>query len=768
MVGLDEYIKAVLEGSAPLKCYRVQFSLDKLTPGIDNIRYDVNISAAFRETTTQLVAKLILGEVKKLGGHLIEKNNSRIDTDWHEFQKGFSDILLSAVNRAKQVREPQIVSLAQAAVTKMCRETIQSQFGDLVKKYRKQIRKHEISRSHDLASLFRSKESMALLQQNLIPITSHVARELMKNIMEAWERDIHKSYIANFGSRALVPREFFYNPVLFVNGAIDDFFMIREYVLLGHRMSDPLRYDALLTMIKQFLGNVLPIQPVPKDPLAAGGYKFQDPDREESENRDARDIELDGILGCVDNIDTLFNFLASLDSWAEKKKKDAPREELEQLKKLAVAQKQLLGAFYDHCRKTGLMDPIMAYYGMQPVLSVYCPPLLPNDLLNYFVNKRERKKVLDKLKRLKSRAGYQVPLKPLSKAARCYRRVSKTKKFEYLIAFLRAFSAYHRDFKNFQLISENLQWVNLLDDEKRINLSRVNRTLYEFFRPDEQMPERRPVRNHVIIKADVRGSTELTSRLSDKRLNPASYFSLNFFDPITGILPEYNAAKVFIEGDALILSIVEKEDTPEDWYAVARACGLAIRILKIVRQHNEESRKHQLPVLEQGIGICYLDTAPTYLFDGDNRIMISAAISRADRLSGCHKGLRKHLENKMETFNLFVFMSSSAGPVPDESDYLRYNVNGIQLDNFAFHKLSREIDLKQMVLNIPEVSKSKISVYTGIFPTQTRQYQRIVIREAMIPIINPETYRLEGMTSERYYEVCTSSLIYDHVNKALL
>ena len=73
-----------------------------------------------------------------------------------------------------------------------------------------------------------------------------------------------------------------------------------------------------------------------------------------------------------------------------------------------------------------------------------------------------------------------------------------------------------------------------------------------------------------------------------------------------------------------------------------------------------------------------------------------------------------------------------------------------------------------MVLNIPEVSKSKISVYTGIFPTQSRQYQRVVIREAMIPIINPETFRLEGMTSERYYEVCTSSLIYDHVNKALL
>ncbi len=768
MLELTTYAQQVLDNNGSLAQYHVHFSLDKLTPGIDNVRYDVNISIDFRNITAQLVGKLMLDRVKALGGHIITENHSRIDTEWNEFQNGFSEVLLSAVNKAKQVREPQIVSLAQAAVTRMCKEIIQSQFGDLIKKYRKQIRKHEISRSHDLGSLFRAKEDMALLQQNLINITSHVARELMKNILEAWERDIHKSYIANFGNHVSVTREFFYNPVLFVDGAIDDFFMLKEYVLLGHRMSDPLRYDALLALIKDFLADVLP--PEQMAPVVPRGISGRmkiiggtetDPDRE-------RDRVLDRILCCVENIDRLFNCFASTENRQHPKTTKGGSEERERLKKLAAAQKQLLTGFYNHCCQAGLMDPIMAYYGMQTIISVYCPPLLPNDILNFFVNSNERKKVLDKLKRLRSRFGYQVSLKPLFKAAKSYRRVSKTKKLEYLLSFLRAFASYHRDYSNFQLVSENLQWVNLLGDEKRISLSRVNNTLYEFHRSDEQVSERRPIRNHVIIKADVRGSTEITSRLSDKRLNPASYFSLNFFDPISDILPEYDAAKVFIEGDALILSIIEKENTPEDWYAVARACGLAIRILRIVKQYNDKSRQHQLPVLEQGIGICFLDTAPTYLFDGDNRIMISGAIGRADRLSSCHKALRKHLENKMDTFNLFVFKSSSAGAIPDESDYLRFNVNGIQLDDFAFHKLSREIDLKQVVLSIPEVSKSKISVYTGIFPTKSRQYQRIVIREAFIPKINPENFRLEGVTTEKYYEVCTSDLIYDQVNKLLL
>jgi len=38
-------------------------------------------------------------------------------------------------------------------------------------------------------------------------------------------------------------------------------------------------------------------------------------------------------------------------------------------------------------------------------------------------------------------------------------------------------------------------------------------------------------------------------------MNPASYFSLNFYEPLTKILPRYGAEKVFIEGDAVILSI---------------------------------------------------------------------------------------------------------------------------------------------------------------------------------------------------------------------
>jgi class 3 adenylate cyclase len=139
------------------------------------------------------------------------------------------------------------------------------------------------------------------------------------------------------------------------------------------------------------------------------------------------------------------------------------------------------------------------------------------------------------------------------------------------------------------------------------------------------------------MKADIRGSVDITYTMIERGLNPASYFSLNFFDPISEILFDYGGAKEFIEGDAIIMSLFEHEDTPEGWYSVARACGLAVRLLQHVQQYNVTSQKHKLPVLELGIGICFHQSPPSFLFDGDSRIIISPAINLADRLSSCSR-----------------------------------------------------------------------------------------------------------------------------------
>jgi hypothetical protein len=352
----------------------------------------------------------------------------------------------------------------------------------------------------------------------------------------------------------------------------------------------------------------------------------------------------------------------------------------------------------------------------------------------------------------------------LKKKIRTLKTISKQEKKKYLIRFLNDFVRYHRDFEDFLMLRDALDRIQLLSDKKMIDLSRENRILYEFLLPDEQAPEVKPPINHVILKADVRDSSDIILKMKEKGLNPASFFSLNFFVPITSILFEYGAEKVFIEGDAVILSIFEHEDTPQGWYSVSRACGLAARILDIVQKCNMLGRKHGLPVMELGIGISYYDGPPTFLFDESNRIMISPAINSADRMSQCSKPLHKTMSHKNRPFNLYVFGSSSAiDPATKDDGVLRYNVNGIELNAEGFDKLSQEIHLETLVCDLPELREGKITVHTGKYPTATGKYRRLVIREGRIPVVSPNDFSMIRETDTPYFEVCTHPLLLEYI-----
>jgi len=231
------------------------------------------------------------------------------------------------------------------------------------------------------------------------------------------------------------------------------------------------------------------------------------------------------------------------------------------------------------------------------------------------------------------------------------------------------------------------------------------------------------------------------------------------------VLAEYEASKVFIEGDAIILSIFENEGDHQIKYSVARACGLAIRMLQIVRSYNEKNKENNLPALELGIGICYCQGPPTFLFDGNSKIMISQAINQADRMSSCDKMLRKIFKSQNDIFNLFVFENESEeiiDPTIDDCTY-RYNVNGIELNEEGFNRLSKEINLQTFIYQ--SVNDESVKLYTGKVPLTNGSYQRIAIREAAIHKVNPSILDMPGKILKKYYEVCTHQDIYNLTEK---
>lgn len=748
-----------------LKSYDVTLSLDRLNLGVDNVRHDVYLSPTFTNHTRKLVA-LLLDQYAGTGdAGSIGKKKLNWAKENEKFKQLYRELMRDVLNKAKGHSEIQVVHLAQMAVLKMLIQEIRAQFELLIGRVKKAVRKTDLRPFGELEEKHKHQGALQLVLQDRDDIKRKVGLEICALWAEAEKKEVQTMYEAVFGRRSPFFIDLLNNPLMHMDQPDNEFFLISEYdVTLGRRIEDPDKYDALLFFLRRLLNYVDLMDPLSKGVSVDQRLtlpSLSDPEKNDV-NQQATIRKTEGWIKAIENMDLLFDWQRSRAIYQEMKKKEADRDSLTEQKLLIKHQKTLLDFFYRQFRRNGLLQRVAALYEMQPEYLEYCPPLTPHQIAQYLLLPKSRKIVRQRLGRMKKVYSRPFSLGPLNKKIKSMEHITAAKCKAYLVRFLKAFARYHRDRRNFEMSLDAMERVNLATEEKVIILSRENNTLFEFLLPHEQTSEKAPITCHAVIKADVRGSTDITFLMNERSLNPASYFSLNFFDPISAILDEYDAVKVFIEGDAIILSIFERENTPADWYCVARACGIAINILMIIQRYNEKSKKNQLPILELGIGISFLNKAPTFLFDSNNRIMISPAINHADRLSSCSKTGRRLLAKQKRPFNLYVFQTHSDKVMASTADdlYTRYNVNGIELSADAFAKLSREIDLKLMSSKISDKGTAKFNLYTGRFPTKSGRLQRLVIREAQVPVVNPATLDTEKISSRKYYEVCTHPKLY--------
>jgi hypothetical protein len=401
------------------------------------------------------------------------------------------------------------------------------------------------------------------------------------------------------------------------------------------------------------------------------------------------------------------------------------------------------------------MEYVIASYDVVPLLSEYSPRINAQQLKNGLVSRAECARV-EKLIKEHARLSPDSFFAAVERVSNC-RGADRAK---VAGRFLRDFLRYHRDLRRVEALNAALDGVNLLGNEKLRELSSVNGTLYEFLLPDEQRSSEEKIVRHVILKADIRDSTKLTRSLMERGLNPASYFSLNFFDPVYKLLPKYSAGKVFLEGDAMILAIMEREG--EAGLAVGRACVLAREILEIVSGYNHLLQRAGLPALELGIGICFQAAAPLYLMDGDQRIMISDALNVSDRLSGCNKQARKAMEPLEMLFNVYAFQMVSDADAGENADefMMSYNLNGIRINEAAFVKLQKEISLQSCHLDVPSLwGSEQFQLFTGVVPLDNGTFRKIVVRKSFIAQVDPRTSAFRRWTERAYYEICSNPAI---------
>jgi class 3 adenylate cyclase len=410
-----------------------------------------------------------------------------------------------------------------------------------------------------------------------------------------------------------------------------------------------------------------------------------------------------------------------------------------------------------------LLFHVLASYELRKIHSDYCPPVHLQALKKALVNRDEAKRVEAILEQFPAR---KISMKRLEDASRAIRRSTPEEQTSTGLQFAKDLMRFRRDRRNYQQVAAWMERINLVRSERARELSRANKSLYEFLHPDEGRPAEDPVINHTVIKADVRGSTGITKDLLARGMNPASHISMNLHEPVKRILERYGAATVFIEGDAIILAIYETEATRASTRGVARACVLAREILAVTQSYNQRAKTSNLPALELGVGVAFQDSAPSLWTDGDSKIMISRALNLSDRLSSSSKIAKRLFQKNPAPFNVYLLQTLMEDAEADEGEELlvRYNLNGIEINEEGFNKLNAEISLAPMGGNFPMPwGKERVQLYFGEVPLGD-SLEPIVVRKGFVRQLLPGA-KIGAQGNRPYYEVCTDPKLLDVARK---
>jgi len=711
-------------------------SLEGLTVGVDNLRHDVVLSPKFVELGRAQIARLVArhGEVEGLLGAESAQTAqgpswlrnqmgkpARPKNDPGEWKSALTELLVASLNRAKKEYKLSVDLLCRLAVTKFLRAEMNQQFAQVVERCRVLLKSYDNTRQ---LKAHEYRERIAAFQVRKKIILRKAGQEIFETLREVEKSTLGRTRRSLFGEETSGGSYFTYplflNRLLFSEDGRDDYLCAEHYVMLGNWDRDPDRYGRIREIISGFLRSLY------------------------GEETSAETI--DSWMNVPENARDLVGTGTPEDS-----------EE-------GAAQQERLSAWVRLLEDERVMENVIASYYVVPLLSEYAPRINPQQLKNALIDRTD----CDRVERMIQEGGKLSPnslYSAVAKVASC----RGSERAKVAARFLADFFHYHRDLRRLETLNGALDSVNLMANERLQELSRVNATLYEFLLPEEQHKTSCDrVLRHVVLKADVRDSTRLTRTMMEKGLNPASYFSLNFYDPVNKLLEKYGAQKVFLEGDAIILAILEREGEPG--LAVSRMCVLAREIIEIVRGYNELMQRSGMPQLELGLGITLQESAPLYLMDGEHQIMISEALNESDRLSSCNKRARKVMEPQAGPFHVYAFQAADVDADGNPEDViLSFNLGGIRMNQAAFSKLQQEITLEPLRVKLPPAlassDKGEYKLFTVTVPVDKDIFRKIVVRESRIPRIDPADFCVKGWTDRSYYEICTDPGIYSALEK---
>jgi hypothetical protein len=716
-----------------LQYYGPSLSFADLQLGVDNLRYDVFLSPRITADLSFHLGRYIarFGEVESLfeidnAFESVSKFNAGAAGGKKAQKAGPADlktllvsIHLAILNHAKAKGNPSIDLLGRLAVLKFIRTELQAEYARVLEQCRMKTKSLEGFRH---TKLMQKQEIVSNFQVRKKIILRRAGQEMFRVLREIEKETLGRTRRSLLGELPADSYRLFLNPLILTEDGRDDYLCAEHYYMFGNFDKDADRFPNLRQFAINFLREV--------------GYG----DRMDDEH-------LEQALNVPVNANTLVGTGSGEDSTQE----DRNRQD-----RLDIWTRTL--------QREGVLAQVVASYEAVPLLGEYAPRVNPQQIKNALMFREEAERVEKII--AESRLNSDRLFAAIGRVASC--RGSERSRFAARL--LHDLFCYHRDLRGLEAVSAGFDSINLVSDAKVRELSTLNGMLYEFLPPEDQKPAEDRVVHHVILKADVRDSTRLTRSLMEKGMNAASYFSLNFYDPVNKLLAKYGATKVFLEGDAIIVALLEREG--ETMLSVGRTCVLAWEIVNLLREYNELLERSGLPALEVGLGIAYQDSPPLYLMDGEHRIMISDAINDSDRLSSCSKQVRKKVAPDAGVFQVYSVLigedsnEGANGEPVTEQMRLNYNVGGICLSEPGFRKLQQEMALTPWAPNGAEPGFSggwvdeQREFFVGTVPIASGVFRKIVIRKSRIAQVDVRDLSILHWTDRYYYEVCANPAVY--------
>ena len=742
----------------------IQLSIGELSKGIDNYHIDLKLSKAFSSDLKKLVSLLVsqLATPKPK-----QWDNSKLLT---KFRSSYLDMMTVLVHRVKTDLSADQVCFLQFGAIKLILKFVRE-------KLDKEI--HEItSRLTELRGLGSSEaltadQRLFWLKKNYDTVLYNVNKQIftqLKKIEDRYLKSIRDQFL---GEKFRFTLEAMINPLLYTSKLSSFPLLLNEYSIWSWN-SDDLDFIELNDKVEKLFNkqlkqlNIAPLKELVNEDSAAeihdelGGLFHSQKFLGLARDTKTSISEQFSWFEFPENIDALFDIQANIDSftatskeldfksrWRKRREIKSFERVLKKFSKLLRSEKILPQLLASHYMLTSV-NPVIIENTDPKIICQFISGQsksnrLPGDIDGENRLSKEHIKSLESVKsRIKEQAAKADPADSLQ--------------------LLHDISRFRQHLKYYRFAHRAFNRINLLSAKDELKLSKSAGTLYFLPTNSEIEESEERIAHHVILKADIRGSTIVTDELQNKGLNPASYFSLRFFNPINRILETYGANKVFIEGDAIILSFLEYESAPQQWFSVARACGYAKNMLDIVNSNNRYSAQQGLPLLELGVGICYSGESPCFLYDEDKPLMISSAISQADRLSSCSWNLRELVAKSLFSVDVLRVADAETEKGEKGQHYMRYNVNGILIDQSAFKKLGDEISLQSigMMLN-----GKQHTFHVGQYPDTNGRNKDLIIREGKVGLWRNSQIQEDTDGEESYYEVVVNRKVSTLVFEAL-